>query len=104
MNGRFTFSNVVSIAVKNNSIEAKTFPNPFINQLQVDLNCTQNKKVTINITDASGKRLIQKMWMVLKGNNSIILSEVKQLTAGVYFIDIRDEDGLNLYKSILIKN
>lgn len=104
MNGRFTFSNVVSIAVKSNSIEAKTFPNPFINQLQVDLTSTQNKKVNINISDASGKRLIQKMWMVLKGNNSIILSEVKQLTAGVYFIDIRDEDGLNLYKSILIKN
>lgn len=104
MNGHFTYSNVVSIAVKANSVEAKTFPNPFVNQLQVDLISTGNQKLQINLTDASGRKLIQKAWLVAKGNNSIILSEVKQLTSGVYFIDIRNEDGINLYKSTLIKN
>lgn len=104
MNGRFTYSNVVSIAVKSNTIAAKTFPNPFVSQLQVDISSNSNQKVQISLTDASGRKLIQKDWQVARGNNSITLPEVKQLAAGVYFISIKNEDGNNLYKSTLIKN
>ncbi len=104
MNGRFTYSNVVSLAVKPNSIAAKTFPNPFVNQLQVDISSNSNQKVQLAVTDASGRKLIQRTWQLSKGINSITLSEVKQLVAGVYFIDIRSEDGSLLYKSTLIKN
>jgi hypothetical protein len=104
MNGRFTYSNVTSLAVKNNSVVAKTFPNPFVNQLQVDINSNGNQKITINIADASGRKLIQKAWQISKGSNSFSIPEVKQLVTGMYFIDIRNEDGISLYKSTILKN
>lgn len=103
-NGRFTYSNTVRMIMTANSINANTFPNPFVNQVQVDLNSTTNQKVTITFSDASGRKLLQQNRTVVKGNNSTVLTQVQQLPVGMYIISITDADGASLYKTKLVKN
>ncbi|GAB2811987.1 T9SS type A sorting domain-containing protein [Ferruginibacter profundus] len=103
-NGRFTYSNTVRMIMAANSINANTFPNPFVNQVQVDLNSTTNQKVTITFSDASGRKLLQQNRTVVKGNNSTVLTQVQQLPVGMYIISITDADGASLYKTKLVKN
>jgi Secretion system C-terminal sorting domain len=103
-NGRYTYSNTVRMIMAANSINANTFPNPFVNQVQIDLSSTANQKVTITFSDASGRKLLQQNWTLVKGNNSTVLTQVQQLPVGMYIISITNADGASLYKTKLIKN
>lgn len=103
-NARHTYSNTVRIALTANGLKATTYPNPFVNQVQVDINSETNQKVIMHFTDISGRKLLQKTWTVTKGSNSIALPQVQQLPAGVYMLSINTEDGSSLYKTKLIKN
>jgi len=103
-NGHYTYSNTVRMTMTSNSIDATTFPNPFVSQVQVDLNSTTAQKTTITFSDMSGRKLVQKTWAVTKGKNSIVLQDVLQLPVGMYILNIVNEEGVVIYKTKLIKN
>jgi hypothetical protein len=103
-NGRYTYSNTVRINTAANTIEAKTYPNPFVNLLQVDINASTNQKLNITCTDISGRNLFQKTWNVTKGYNSIGLTQVQNLYPGTYIINVYNQQGENIYKSKIVKN
>jgi len=62
------------------------------------------KKVLITFSDASGRKLLQQNWTLVKGNNSTVLTQVQQLPVGMYILSITNADGASLYKTKLIKN
>ncbi|MBS1512082.1 MAG: T9SS type A sorting domain-containing protein [Bacteroidetes bacterium] len=103
-NGRLTYSNTVKMVMNTNAIKATTFPNPFVNQVQVDLTSSTAQTAQLSIHDMSGRKLFQKSWTLVKGNNSITLPQVKDLPVGMYILNIVDADGGALYKTKLIKN
>jgi hypothetical protein len=103
-NGRYTYSNTVRINTAANTIEAKTYPNPFVNLLQVDINASTNQKLNIVCSDISGRKLFQNTWNVTKGYNSISLAQVQNLKPGTYIINVYNQDGANIYKSKIVKN
>jgi hypothetical protein len=103
-NGRYTYSNTVRINTAANTIEAKTYPNPFVNLLQVDINASANQKLNIACSDISGRKLFQNTWNVTKGYNSISLAQVQNLNPGTYIINVTSQDGANIYKSKIVKN
>jgi uncharacterized protein Veg len=103
-NGRHTYSNTVRISFTANGIKANTYPNPFVNQVQIDVNSDTKQKVSITFTDISGRKLLQKTWAVVKGNNSIVLPQLQLLPAGMYMLNICTEEGNSLYKTKLVKN
>jgi hypothetical protein len=103
-NGHYTYSNTVRIAITSNTIDATTFPNPFVSQVQVDLTSTSTQKATVTVNDLSGRKLLQKGWNLTKGKNSIVLQDVQQLPVGMYILTITNEDGVMVYKTKLSKN
>lgn len=103
-NGHYTYSNTVRITMTANTIDASTFPNPFVSQVQVDINSPATQKAVISFSDISGRKLVQKSWNVTKGKNSIVLQEVASLQPGLYILTITNEDGAVVYKSKLVKN
>ena len=103
-NGRYSYSNTVRISFTPNAVTAKTYPNPFVSQVQVDVNSELNQRVNITFTDISGRKLLLKTWALTKGNNSMVLPQVVQFPAGMYMMNICTEDGTNLYKTKLVKN
>jgi Secretion system C-terminal sorting domain len=101
-NGRYTYSNTVS--VNNNTASATVYPNPFVSQVQIDLVSETAKKAVVIITDMQGRKLINKAWSIAKGRNNNIVSEVKNFTTGMYFIEVKTTDGASLYKTTIMKN
>jgi hypothetical protein len=101
-NGRYTYSNTVS--VNNNTAAATVYPNPFVSQVQIDLVSETAQKAMVVITDMQGRRLLNKAWSIAKGRNNNIVSEVKNFTTGMYFIEVKTTDGASLYKTTIMKN
>ncbi len=102
-NGHYTYSNTVRIAITSNTLDATTFPNPFVSQVQVDVNSPSIQKASVTFSDLSGRKIIQKAWSLSKGKNSIVLQDVQQLPVGIYMLNIINEDGVIVYKTKLIK-
>ena len=103
LDGRYTFSNIVRVNVTE-TVNAKIYPNPFVSQVQLDLVAANAQKATIGINDMQGRRVVSKIWSLSKGSNSNVISEVKQLPAGMYFISVTAQDGSILFKSSIMKN
>jgi hypothetical protein len=100
----FAYSNTVRMFLNVKGIVASTFPNPFVSQVQLDINSEAAQTTSIAITDISGRRVFQQAWAINKGTNSIVLTQVQKLTPGMYILTINDADGVNLYKTKIIKN
>lgn len=100
--GRFTYSNIIRVNVT--AASAKVYPNPFVSQVQVDIIAAASQKAVVVITDMQGRKILSKSWNLTKGNNSYVITEVKQLPAGMYFIEVKGTDGTAIYKTAIMKN
>ena len=100
--GRVTWSNIVKINAA--AATAKVYPNPFVNQVQVDVNVAAQQKAVVTVTDLQGRKLLFKNWNLQKGGNSIVITEIKQLSAGIYFLEVKSSEGNVIFKTSIIKN
>lgn len=93
-NGQFTYSNTVIVKKDiGNNEQVFVYPNPFKEQLNVDVTTLSKGEITLQIIDISGKIIETKMLEVLPGNNSILF-DTHHLTNGIYMINIVGE-GIN---------
>lgn len=67
----------------------KAYPNPTKDIVQIELNTTIGKSVTVNVLDLSGRQLISNSKPIITGKNKISLN-IASLTAGIYFIEIKE--------------
>jgi hypothetical protein len=83
---------------ENNCLSVSAFPNPFSNQLYVNVSgkCIQN--ATVYLEDLMGRQ-VSKTHGVTTNQNTITIP-TNDLTAGVYFVRIHSEDGSSAYKVI----
>jgi hypothetical protein len=77
----------VRLVKKQSNFNMTIYPNPVKEQLQIMLDVFETNHLTVLISDASGKVLIQKKATTINGNNSIIL-DVAGLHKGMYFIKV----------------
>ncbi|MBS1637721.1 MAG: T9SS type A sorting domain-containing protein [Bacteroidetes bacterium] len=76
----------------------QVMPNPFNEELTVNIGKINSKNVTITISDVLGKTILSK-----QDNNPTQTFNLAYLEAGVYYITIMDESG-NRFTKKLIKN
>ncbi len=100
--GRYTYSNTITI--NNNTTAVTVFPNPFVNQVQLNVTAETAKNTVIVITDMQGRRMLNKAWSLTKGSNSNIISEVKNFSNGIYIIEVKANDGTSIFKTSIMKN
>lgn len=90
--GNFTYSNIVPIKINDAVFTLSAYPNPVKNILNIKTSSTGNNKITMHVTDLTGKLLLNKV--INTGNGeSIIPLNVSKLTAGTYFLKILSVDG-----------
>lgn len=93
-NGQFTYSNTVIVKKDiGNNEQVFVYPNPFKDQLNIDVTTLSKGEIRLQIIDISGKIIETKMLEVLPGNNSILF-DAHHLTNGIYMINIVGE-GMN---------
>lgn len=78
----------------------EVFPNPFDDELNLEITAEKEEEVLISIYDSSG-RLVERLSLnVFEGQNSIPLNMEEQMANGLYFLEIIDNEGHSLTRKI----
>ena len=71
-------------------------PNPAKSYVQVSITSKTNETATIKITDASGKTVITKPVVLIKGLNSVSVNGLNKFSKGFYIVQlINNEETLS---------
>ena len=92
--GKFSYSNIV-VLKDNNALApglSSIYPSPAKNILNVKIASQSNNKITLLITDLSGRLLQNKTTQVSNGT-TIVPLDVERLPAGTYFLKILSAGG-----------
>lgn len=91
--GKFTYSNIVSINLNSNSIfSVKVLANPIGDMLALNVKSASDRTIQINVTNAAGAIVLSKQQTIGAGENNFNLSAVK-LPKGILFVTVKDKDS-----------
>lgn len=96
IDGRFTYSQMVSVRRNDNNATLQLAPNPASNVLYVQ--AKGSEPVTVQITDMHS-RLLQQQSRILNGNTSFSVN-IGQLSPGIYYLTVKGKQ-LNLVQSFI---
>ncbi len=100
IDGKFTYSKVVSIRLKNIFSNALVYPNPAGNALAIKLKNTLSASSILKVNDIAGRTVLQKKINAAQNN---IQLDIQQLPAGRYFITIKNNSSLINESFIIIR-
>lgn len=103
VNGTSSYSKTVALRSGNARINNYTvYPNPFVNNVKVQIDAKEKEDVMIRINNLTGQTLITKRVTVQAGNNIVVFDNLQQLQNGLYMLEVVTKDGKHTQK--LIKN
>lgn len=95
IDGAIKYSNILSVSAGQQQIFAITnLVNPFVNRLSFQLNTYLDGPVDVQLTDASGRLIIQKKMMAVKGMNAIVVNAPGELQKGTFFLRVVSDAGV----------
>ena len=98
-----TFSKIIvlrlnGIVVKNYMV----YPNPFSNNLKIQINSLKEANITIRIKSVSGQEELSRKMILQSGDNVLVLStELSALSNGMHLMEIITEDGNKITQKII---
>jgi len=95
---------VVSIANEVDNSVQNAWPNPFSENLNILFASKEEGNATIRVTDMSGKTVKNLTVKVGQGNNTISISDMKELPAGAYMINIIGNDKVSTMRVVKSNN
>lgn len=100
-NGSFTYSPVVLLKGSNSLTINLVKPNPFVNEVELQIGLARNETIGMLLLDERGKQVLQKQTVASAGNNVITLSNLGCLAKGVYLLRIAT--GTEVLQQKLVK-
>ncbi|MDQ3191196.1 MAG: PKD domain-containing protein [Bacteroidota bacterium] len=85
--GKFEYSELVAVTVKNNKESFIVYPNPVANNAEISFNSHMTDNAVLNIMDATGRLVLSKKVSSQKGVNVVKL-DTDNLTKGIYFVTL----------------
>jgi endonuclease I len=98
--GKFKNSNIVAIKLNKNFPNAMVYPNPTIGELNIRLYEPLFTNSTLQVLDVTGRLVKQQN---VSANNVILLIDVKDLSAGRYFIKIANSKQVINQSFVVVK-
>ncbi|WEK36011.1 MAG: T9SS type A sorting domain-containing protein [Candidatus Pseudobacter hemicellulosilyticus] len=102
LDGRASYSRMVSASLRSTGILAEVVPNPVQNQLRLAVTANRQQSLQLQIGDAAGKILQQLKVNAVPGRN-LFTSDVSRLTNGTYYLRIITADGTVLMKRFVVQ-
>jgi hypothetical protein len=100
-NGKYQYSSVINpIIACNNAAALTVLPNPFTDRLNINFTAQNTGYAFISITDATGKQMNNLKVAVQSGDNNISLSNLADLSSGLYIITVRTDEKIFTQKLI----
>ena len=84
---------VVNTAIANSAI---LYPNPAASAFTLEFNSPATSEITIELTDALGRKVVQQKKPVIEGKN-VINTPINDFGTGVYLVKLLDAGGNCLY-------
>jgi hypothetical protein len=105
IDGKYYYSNTISVRPTSNTNGdiIVIYPTPFTHQLMVDYTSLQPSDIQIQLTDASGRIITQQLNTIESGTNHITVSNLEALSAGQYFIKIKDLTTGDVFTRKIVK-
>ena len=95
LDGKSSFSRIVVLRLNGSIVKNFTvYPNPFNNNLKVEINSEKETSISLRISNSSGQMIISRNIILQKGMNVVVLSsELQSLKSGMHLMEIISEDG-----------
>jgi hypothetical protein len=71
----------------------RLYPNPIKDVLNIRILSTSKQTAEVTVCDAAGKTLIQKTFMLVKGENIVQIPEVEKLISGLLVVHVKTTDA-----------
>ncbi|HUS00223.1 MAG TPA: T9SS type A sorting domain-containing protein [Chitinophagaceae bacterium] len=90
VNSNFSYSSIITInfAIKGVNINS-VYPNPFVNQLKIDVSSDRSESVSIQLSDNMGRVLKVQNSSIQKGVNKLVLDNLAGLAPGIYNVEVK---------------
>ncbi len=102
--GKFKYSNVVSLKLNNSSTvdQIKVYPNPFVSNINIELISLHEETAAIRILNANGKTVYKEQTQLKTGGNLITIPNLEKYSKSTYLIEIKTNSNRVVRK--VIKN
>lgn len=98
--GVVKYSTVVKIKLNNKGFNVEATPNPFTDQLRINIETTVSEKAIISLNDVSGRKMKQTESSLNSGNNALVLGNLAGLPSGVYLLTITTDSQRQTLKVV----
>lgn len=97
-NNNFRYSNIA--VIKTDGIDVKVWPNPFAEYINVTAEVKTAAKITVNITDVSGRLMKTQQQQIPPGRSIIKVGDLNRMPAGTYVVTVinNGDAGRKTYK------
>jgi hypothetical protein len=102
--GSLVYSNVIFISPSTNNLKLTAYPNPFADNIDIQLSLTENKPGSfIRFFDMRGKLMKTVSCNLHAGTNVLHTDGLGSFGAGLYFVDIIDRDRRTICTTRMLK-
>jgi len=88
LDGRYTYSPIVTLQPQVPSLTVQVSPNPFVQPTSVTVGSPMAGTATLVVLDISGARLVERSVVLQKGDNALDVSLIAGLPQGVYLLQV----------------
>jgi len=86
IDGKASYSKVLTVKLKNTNRQITISPNPFTSYLNINMEWSSSEVITAKVINVQGREVVSKSIQMSKGLNYISMDELAKLPAGNYFI------------------
>ncbi|MBK7885702.1 MAG: T9SS type A sorting domain-containing protein [Chitinophagaceae bacterium] len=99
---KFAYSPIKSVTITAEKILVNIGPNPFIDQIKINVNANKAGKMVIRLLNNNGQAVITSKYATKQGVNELKLNSLSNLPKGLYTLELTDVEGNNskIYKLI----
>ncbi|CAA6824841.1 MAG: Unknown protein [uncultured Aureispira sp.] len=101
-NGGFTYSDWKMVEIKGWDV-VRVFPVPTADHLNIELTSNQHDEVTLTVYDALGSLVHQEIRVVQNANQQQLKMNTSQLSGGVYYLNISNQNGYTQQRKFIIQ-
>lgn len=103
LDGKYHTSKVVSIKLKKTAGDFTVSPNPFRNNLNINIEWDKTETTVVKVFTVTGAEIVTKNVKMVKGLNYIAMEELSKLQPGNYIIQFNTSNG-KLIKQVVKQN
>jgi hypothetical protein len=98
---QYKYSAVIAINNKQQGISVqRIYPNPFSDNISIRLIADKKQPVRMELTDLTGRLVLNKTITCLEGTNDILVPQLEKLNRGTYFLQFISNDATQRVKLV----